>query len=65
MRLWKAVVVTLAFMSVDICVTTAIYVFSHLDRSLLEDIRHFNIFDSVLDLWAACLYRSCLLLGAT
>uniref|UniRef100_A0A2K6TD58 ABC-type oligopeptide transporter ABCB9 n=1 Tax=Saimiri boliviensis boliviensis TaxID=39432 RepID=A0A2K6TD58_SAIBB len=65
MRLWKAVVVTLAFMSVDVCMTTAIYVFSHLDRSLLEDIRHFNIFDSVLDLWAACLYRSCLLLGAT
>ncbi|XP_073916796.1 ABC-type oligopeptide transporter ABCB9 isoform X2 [Castor canadensis] len=65
MRLWKAVVVTLAFMTTDIGVTTAIYAFSHLDRSLLEDIRHFNIFDSVLDLWAACLYRSCLLLGAT
>uniref|UniRef100_A0A8D2D550 ABC-type oligopeptide transporter ABCB9 n=1 Tax=Sciurus vulgaris TaxID=55149 RepID=A0A8D2D550_SCIVU len=65
MRLWKAVVVTLAFMSMDVSVTTAIYAFSHLDRSLLEDIRHFNIFDSVLDLWAACLYRSCLLLGAT
>ncbi|XP_023394994.1 ABC-type oligopeptide transporter ABCB9 [Loxodonta africana] len=65
MRLWKAVVVTLAFMSVDISVTTAIYVLSHLDRSLLEDIRDFNIFDSMLDLWAACLYRSCLLLGAT
>ncbi|XP_037673279.1 ATP-binding cassette sub-family B member 9 isoform X2 [Choloepus didactylus] len=65
MRLWKAVVVTLAFMSVDVGVTTAIYLLSHLDRDLLEDIRHFNIFDSVLDLWAACLYRSCLLLGAT
>ncbi|KAM4827549.1 ABC-type oligopeptide transporter ABCB9 isoform 2-T3 [Thomomys bottae] len=65
MRLWKAVAVTLAFMSMDVGVTTAIYAFSHLDRSLLEDIRHFNIFDSVLDLWAACLYRSCLLLGAT
>ncbi|XP_028622056.1 ATP-binding cassette sub-family B member 9 isoform X4 [Grammomys surdaster] len=65
MRLWKAVVVTLAFVSMDVGVTTAIYAFSHLDRSLLEDIRHFNIFDSVLDLWAACLYRSCLLLGAT
>ncbi|XP_004430097.1 PREDICTED: ATP-binding cassette sub-family B member 9 isoform X1 [Ceratotherium simum simum] len=65
MQLWKAVVVTLAFMSMDIGMTTAIYVLSHLDRSLLEDIRHFNIFDSVLDLWAACLYRSCLLLGAT
>lgn len=65
MKLWKAVVVTLAFMSVDVGMTTTIYVFSHLDRSLLEDIRHFNIFDSVLDLWAACLYRSCLLLGAT
>uniref|UniRef100_G1SR10 ATP binding cassette subfamily B member 9 n=1 Tax=Oryctolagus cuniculus TaxID=9986 RepID=G1SR10_RABIT len=65
MRLWKAVVVTLAYVSLDVGVTTAIYVFSHLDRSLLDDIRHFNVFDSVLDLWAACLYRSCLLLGAT
>ncbi|KAM8816044.1 ABC-type oligopeptide transporter ABCB9 isoform 3-T3 [Rhynchonycteris naso] len=65
MQLWKVVVTTLAFMSVDIGVTTALYIFSHLDRSLLEDIRHFNIFDSVLDLWAACVYRSCLLLGAT
>ncbi|XP_010839720.1 PREDICTED: ATP-binding cassette sub-family B member 9 [Bison bison bison] len=65
MRLCKAVVVTLAFMSLDIGMTTAIYILSHLDRSLLEDIRHFNIFDSVLDLWAACVYRSCLLLGAT
>ncbi|OWK14844.1 ABCB9 [Cervus elaphus hippelaphus] len=65
MQLWKAVVVTLAFMSLDVGMTTAIYILSHLDRSLLEDIRHFNIFDSVLDLWAACLYRSCLLLGAT
>ncbi|XP_007936322.1 ABC-type oligopeptide transporter ABCB9 [Orycteropus afer afer] len=65
MRLWKAVVVTLAFMSVDVGMTTAIYILSHLDRSLLEDIRDFNVFDSVLDLWAACLYRSCLLLGAT
>ncbi|XP_055003351.1 ABC-type oligopeptide transporter ABCB9 isoform X2 [Sorex araneus] len=65
MRLWKAVVATLAFMSVDVAVTTAIYVLSHPDRGLLEDIRHFNVFDSVLDLWAACLYRSCLLLGAT
>ncbi|XP_028384836.1 ATP-binding cassette sub-family B member 9 isoform X1 [Phyllostomus discolor] len=65
MRLWKAAAATLAFMSVDVGVTTAIYVLSHPDRSLLEDIRHFNIFDSVLDLWAACLYRSCLLLGAT
>lgn len=65
MRLWKAVVATLAYVSLDVGVTTTIYVFSHLDRSLLEDIRHFNVFDSVLDLWAACLYRSCLLLGAT
>ncbi|KAM7050415.1 ABC-type oligopeptide transporter ABCB9 isoform 1-T3 [Molossus nigricans] len=65
MQLWKAVVVTLAFLSTDVGVTTAIYLFSHPDRSLVEDIRHFNIFASVVDLWAACLYRSCVLLGAT
>ncbi|XP_072456719.1 ABC-type oligopeptide transporter ABCB9 isoform X2 [Notamacropus eugenii] len=38
---------------------------SHRDRGVLQDLRDFNIYDSVLDLWAACLYRSCLLLGAT
>ncbi|XP_036077236.1 ATP-binding cassette sub-family B member 9 isoform X1 [Rousettus aegyptiacus] len=65
MQLWKAVAAALAFVSVDVGLTTAIYVLSRPDRSLLEDLRHFNIFDSVLDLWAACLYRSCLLLGAT
>nr|KAF6311513.1 ATP binding cassette subfamily B member 9 [Pipistrellus kuhlii] len=64
MQLWKAVAATLAFMAADIGVTTAIYVLSRPDRGLLEDVRHFNVFDSVLDLWAACLYRSCLLLGA-
>ncbi|CAK6440209.1 unnamed protein product [Pipistrellus nathusii] len=64
MQLWKAVAATLAFMTADIGVTTAIYVLSRPDRGLLEDVRHFNVFDSVLDLWAACLYRSCLLLGA-
>ncbi|XP_004709661.1 ABC-type oligopeptide transporter ABCB9 [Echinops telfairi] len=64
MRLWKAVAATLAFMSMDVSVTTAIYALSHRHRSLLEDIRDFNVFDSVLDLWAACLYRGCLLLGA-
>ncbi|XP_015422743.1 PREDICTED: ATP-binding cassette sub-family B member 9, partial [Myotis davidii] len=34
MQLWKAVVVTLAFMTTDVGMTTAIYIFSHLDRSL-------------------------------
>lgn len=53
----------LVFMSLDIGMIIVIYVFSYVDRSLLEDIRYFNIFDSVLDFWAVCLYRSCLLLG--
>ncbi|KAM9102393.1 ABC-type oligopeptide transporter ABCB9 isoform 2-T6 [Sarcophilus harrisii] len=65
MRAWKAVAITGAFMSVDVGITTVLYAFSHRDRGVLQDLRDFNIFDSVLDLWAACLYRSCLLLGAT
>ncbi|XP_027709342.1 ATP-binding cassette sub-family B member 9 isoform X1 [Vombatus ursinus] len=65
MRVWKAVAITGVFMSVDVGITTVLYVFSHRDRGVLQDLRDFNIFDSVLDLWAACLYRSCLLLGAT
>ncbi|XP_072456720.1 ABC-type oligopeptide transporter ABCB9 isoform X3 [Notamacropus eugenii] len=65
MRVWKAVAITGAFMSVDVSITTVLYTFSHRDRGVLQDLRDFNIYDSVLDLWAACLYRSCLLLGAT
>ncbi|XP_028913875.1 ATP-binding cassette sub-family B member 9 [Ornithorhynchus anatinus] len=65
MRAWKAVAVTGAFMSLDVSVTTLLYAFSHRDRGVLQDLRDFNVFNSVLDLWAACLYRSCLLLGAT
>uniref|UniRef100_A0A5F8G7Y3 ABC-type oligopeptide transporter ABCB9 n=1 Tax=Monodelphis domestica TaxID=13616 RepID=A0A5F8G7Y3_MONDO len=65
MKTWKAVAITGAFMSVDVSITTVLYAFSHRDRNVLQDLRDFNIFDSVLDLWAACLYRSCLLLGAT
>nr|XP_020658428.1 ATP-binding cassette sub-family B member 9 [Pogona vitticeps]XP_020658429.1 ATP-binding cassette sub-family B member 9 [Pogona vitticeps]XP_020658430.1 ATP-binding cassette sub-family B member 9 [Pogona vitticeps]XP_020658432.1 ATP-binding cassette sub-family B member 9 [Pogona vitticeps] len=64
MRAWKALAGTLAFMGVDVTVTTLLYERSHGNSSILQDLKHFNIFDSMLDIWGACLYRSCLLLGA-
>lgn len=64
MHAWKAVVGTLAFTGLDVTVTTLLYKHSRSGGSFLQDLRHFNIFDSMLDIWGACLYRSCVLLGA-
>lgn len=64
MRAWKAVATTLVFTGADITVTTLLYERSRSHSSILQDLKHFNIFDSMLDVWGACLYRSCVLLGA-
>ncbi|KAJ6651117.1 hypothetical protein lerEdw1_000793 [Lerista edwardsae] len=64
MRAWKAVASTLVFTSADVTVTTLLYERSRSRDSILQDLKHFNIFDSMLDVWGACLYRSCVLLGA-
>ncbi|XP_044296775.1 ABC-type oligopeptide transporter ABCB9 isoform X1 [Varanus komodoensis] len=64
MRAWRAVACTLAFTGVDVTVTTLLYERSRSTSSILQDLKHFNIFDSMLDIWAVCLYRSCLLSGA-
>ncbi|XP_074916203.1 ABC-type oligopeptide transporter ABCB9 isoform X2 [Chelonoidis abingdonii] len=64
MRVWKAVACTLAFTSVDVLVTTLLYVHSRSGKDIVQDLKHFNVFNSMLDVWGTCLYRSCLLLGA-
>uniref|UniRef100_A0A8C3PEQ6 ABC-type oligopeptide transporter ABCB9 n=1 Tax=Chrysemys picta bellii TaxID=8478 RepID=A0A8C3PEQ6_CHRPI len=64
MRVWKAVACTLAFTGVDVLVTTLLYVHSHSGKDIVQDLKHFNVFNSMLDVWGACLYRSCLLVGA-
>ncbi|XP_039361345.1 ATP-binding cassette sub-family B member 9 isoform X1 [Mauremys reevesii] len=64
MRVWKAVACTLAFTGVDVLVTTLLYVHSRSGKDIVQDLKHFNVFNSMLDVWGACLYRSCLLLGA-
>ncbi|XP_075754699.1 ABC-type oligopeptide transporter ABCB9 isoform X2 [Pelodiscus sinensis] len=63
MRVWKAVASTLTFIGVDMLVTTLLYVHSHSGQDIVQDLKHFNVFNSTLDLWGACLYRSCFLLG--
>ncbi|XP_067395735.1 ABC-type oligopeptide transporter ABCB9 isoform X1 [Emydura macquarii macquarii] len=64
MRVWKAVASTVAFTGVDVLVTTLLYVHSHSGKDIIQDLKNFNVFNSMLDVWGACLYRSCLLLGA-
>ncbi|EMP37088.1 ATP-binding cassette sub-family B member 9 [Chelonia mydas] len=62
MRVWKAVANNLGV--VDMLVTTLLYAHSHSGKDVVQDLKHFNVFNSMLDVWGACLYRSCLLLGA-
>lgn len=64
MRAWKAVASTLALSGTDVVVTTLLYTHGRGGRDILQDLRHFNIFNSMLDIWGGCLYRSCVLLGA-
>uniref|UniRef100_A0A8C3PHV4 ATP binding cassette subfamily B member 9 n=1 Tax=Calidris pygmaea TaxID=425635 RepID=A0A8C3PHV4_9CHAR len=64
MRAWKAVASTLALSGADVVVTTLLYTHGRGGRDILQDLRHFNIFNSLLDIWGGCLYRSCVLLGA-
>ncbi|RLV99834.1 hypothetical protein DV515_00009297 [Chloebia gouldiae] len=64
MRAWKAVVSTLALSGADVVVTTLLYTHGQGGRNVLQDLRHFNIFNSLLDIWGGCLYRSCVVLGA-
>ncbi|NXR07968.1 ABCB9 protein, partial [Semnornis frantzii] len=65
MRAWKAVASTLALSGADVVVTTLLYTHGRGGRDVLQDLRHFNIFNSLLDIWGGCLYRSCVLLGAS
>ncbi|XP_007433222.1 ATP-binding cassette sub-family B member 9 [Python bivittatus] len=65
MRAWKAVASTLTFIGVDVTLTTLLYEYNRHSSSILQDLKRFNIFDSMLDIWGSCLYRSCLLLGAS
>ncbi|NWH40538.1 ABCB9 protein, partial [Chloropsis hardwickii] len=64
MRAWKAVASTLVLSGADVVVTTLLYTHGQGGRNVLQDLRHFNIFNSLLDIWGGCLYRSCVLLGA-
>ena len=64
MRAWKAVASTLALSGADVVVTTLLYAHGRRGQDILQDLRHFNIFNSLLDIWGGCLYRSCVLLGA-
>ncbi|XP_034284624.1 ABC-type oligopeptide transporter ABCB9-like [Pantherophis guttatus] len=65
MRAWAAVTSTLIFIGMDVTLTTLLYEYNRHNRTIFQDLKHFNIFDSMLDIWGSCLYRSCLLLGAS
>ncbi|XP_029426836.1 ATP-binding cassette sub-family B member 9 [Rhinatrema bivittatum] len=64
MRLRTAVCFTCTFIVSDVIITTMLYTYGCKKNDIMEDLKHFNIFNSMLDVWGLCLLRSCLLLAA-
>lgn len=60
----RAVGCTLTFVLLDATSTTVLFIQGAPGSAVLEEVVNFDIFSSLLDLWAAVLLRSALLLGA-
>ncbi|XP_026885088.2 ATP-binding cassette sub-family B member 9 [Electrophorus electricus] len=65
MRLSVIVGCNLAFIFVDIVVTTVLYVQGSSLEVFEDDVKNFDVRHSLLDLWGTLLLRVCLLLGAS
>ncbi|XP_043924853.1 ABC-type oligopeptide transporter ABCB9 [Protopterus annectens] len=63
MRVWKAVVWTLGFMFFDLTLSTLLYIYGYKAKTFIQNLTHFNIFHSMLDLWGLSLLRAIVLLG--
>ncbi|KAM3937057.1 ABC-type oligopeptide transporter ABCB9 isoform 2-T2 [Leptodactylus fuscus] len=55
---------TIVFTACDLTVSTLLYIFSCKKASIIQDIVQFNIFNSMLDVWATSLLRASICLGA-
>ncbi|XP_075690215.1 ABC-type oligopeptide transporter ABCB9 isoform X2 [Rhinoderma darwinii] len=55
---------TLTFTACDLTVSTLLYIYSCKKASIIQDIAHFNIFHSMLDVWGTSLLRASICLGA-
>ncbi|KAM8960739.1 ABC-type oligopeptide transporter ABCB9 [Pelodytes ibericus] len=64
MRPCQAMLGTLSFTVCDVIISTILYIYSNKKSSIIEDITHFNIFHSMLDVWTASVLRTCICLGA-
>ncbi|XP_062873517.1 ATP-binding cassette sub-family B member 9 isoform X3 [Trichomycterus rosablanca] len=64
MRLIVVVSCIVTFVVVDVVLSTVFYIQGSGPNPFSEDLEDFNIYQSILDLWATLMVRSCLLLGA-
>ncbi|CAI9556105.1 unnamed protein product [Staurois parvus] len=55
---------TLTFTLCDLTISTVLYTYSCKKASIFEDVMHFNIFHSMLDVWGTTLLRTCICVGA-
>uniref|UniRef100_A0A8C5P858 ABC-type oligopeptide transporter ABCB9 n=1 Tax=Leptobrachium leishanense TaxID=445787 RepID=A0A8C5P858_9ANUR len=55
---------TISFTVSDLIISTTLYIYSNRKPSILEDVMHFSIFQSMLDVWVTSLLRACICLGA-
>ncbi|XP_063310365.1 ABC-type oligopeptide transporter ABCB9 [Pelobates fuscus] len=64
MRPSQVMLGTVSFTLGDLVVSTTLYMYSNKKESIVQDMMHFNIFQSMVDVWATSLLRTCICLGA-
>ncbi|XP_075033833.1 ABC-type oligopeptide transporter ABCB9 [Mixophyes fleayi] len=55
---------TLIFTVCDLTISTILYIYSCKRASIIQDMVHFSIFHSLMDVWGTCLLRTCISVGA-
>ncbi|KAM9330886.1 ABC-type oligopeptide transporter ABCB9 [Gastrophryne carolinensis] len=64
MKLCSVILCTVTFTLCDLLISTLLYIFCCKRTNIFEDIMHFNVFHSTLDVWATSLLRTSICFGA-
>ncbi|XP_078410686.1 ABC-type oligopeptide transporter ABCB9-like isoform X1 [Cetorhinus maximus] len=65
MKVWQIQVYAIVFQILDVVITTLLCTYVHDDSQFGSDIINFDISHSCLDLWAICILRVTLIIGAS
>ncbi|KAG8456058.1 hypothetical protein GDO86_002020 [Hymenochirus boettgeri] len=64
MMIYKVALCTLLFTACDLLVSSVLYIYSCKENSIIQDIKDFNVFYSMLDVWGTAILRVCISVGA-